>query len=378
MDLKTRIAAEIVRGGPIPFEQFMQAALYDSDHGYYSSGVARIGPTGDFTTSPHVSNAFGGCLANLAAMADQALGNPTPFHLIEGGPGEGRLAKVMLDALAENHKGLYARLVYSADEQSPALAARQRLELADHSRVIGELPDRDAIGIYLSNEVADALPVGVIEISPTTVMELRVDHASGNFRFVPSEIKNNLLLELIRETMENPVLTEERAYGATFRIEVSPRLGDWLCKASSRFLRGYIVTIDYGDVEEKLYGTTKPLGTLRGYKEGHFVEDVLFEPGTCDLTASVNFSAFLRRAHECGLESSRVLKQWELLSSLGIESVVEKMADNCPDELSVLALRQELWPLLFPGAGMGETFKAVIAAKGVELETLGLGLGLRP
>ena len=40
--------AEILRdrirsGGPIPFHDFMQAALYHHQHGYYASGQVRIG-----------------------------------------------------------------------------------------------------------------------------------------------------------------------------------------------------------------------------------------------------------------------------------------------------------------------------------------------
>ncbi|MFN9532000.1 MAG: SAM-dependent methyltransferase, partial [Cyanobacteriota bacterium] len=39
-------------GGSVPFGTFMQWALHDPKHGYYGSGRARIGPGGDFATSP--------------------------------------------------------------------------------------------------------------------------------------------------------------------------------------------------------------------------------------------------------------------------------------------------------------------------------------
>lgn len=371
MDLKSRMLAEIAGSGPMTFARFMGLALYDPAAGYYSGGAVKIGPAGDFITSPHVSAAFGKCLANLAVAADHALGNPECFHLIEGGPGEGELARVMLEELAARHPDLYRRLAWSADETSPALAARQAEKLIDHGRIIRPLPESGATGLYLANEVADALPVNVLLVNRSTVLELCVGQSSGRLLWLPADIREPYILRLADEILGNPVLSQERETGSEFRIEVCGPMGGWLKSAASRLARGYIVNIDYGDLEEKLYGAGKPEGTLRGFKNGNFSEDILADPGHCDITASVNFSAYLRLAGELGLETSGLLKQWELLEALNLPGVLSLMEENVKGETEKLSLRQELWPLLFPGVGMGEKFKAVISGKGIGLAPLG-------
>ena len=43
-------------GGVVPFHQYMDWALFHPQHGYYSAGQVRIGPGGDFATSPSLSS----------------------------------------------------------------------------------------------------------------------------------------------------------------------------------------------------------------------------------------------------------------------------------------------------------------------------------
>ena len=53
------LRARIAHDGPIPFRDFMEAALYHPEHGYYTSGRAGIGRGGDFFTSVSVGPLFG-------------------------------------------------------------------------------------------------------------------------------------------------------------------------------------------------------------------------------------------------------------------------------------------------------------------------------
>ena len=45
-------------GGSVPFRIYMEWVLHDPEHGYYGSGQARIGPRGDFATSPSLGGEF--------------------------------------------------------------------------------------------------------------------------------------------------------------------------------------------------------------------------------------------------------------------------------------------------------------------------------
>ena len=58
--IRERIAAA---GGWIPFDEYMDLALYAPGLGYYTAGSTKIGRGGDFTTAPEVSDLFSKCVA---------------------------------------------------------------------------------------------------------------------------------------------------------------------------------------------------------------------------------------------------------------------------------------------------------------------------
>ncbi|MGD8430329.1 MAG: SAM-dependent methyltransferase, partial [Ectothiorhodospiraceae bacterium] len=94
--LAARIKAAIERaGGRIPFDRYMQLALYEPGLGYYSAGQPRFGPGGDFITAPLVSTLYSRTLARQTAEVLDDLGGGA---VIEFGAGTGRMAA---DVLAE-------------------------------------------------------------------------------------------------------------------------------------------------------------------------------------------------------------------------------------------------------------------------------------
>src|SRR2546426_10235124 len=92
--LRTRID----EGGPIPFAEFMEAALYDPEHGFYTRPA--VGEAGHFVTSPHVSPVFGILVARQVEEFWELLGRPDPFAVIEVGAGDGTLARQILESLS--------------------------------------------------------------------------------------------------------------------------------------------------------------------------------------------------------------------------------------------------------------------------------------
>ena len=63
--LKAKLVQRILADGPIPFEEFMAAALYDPEGGFFTSKSLRSVKSGDFLTSPEVSPLFGETLARF-------------------------------------------------------------------------------------------------------------------------------------------------------------------------------------------------------------------------------------------------------------------------------------------------------------------------
>src|SRR5512132_3168599 len=89
--LAARLRERIRRAGPIPFCDWMRAALYDPLDGYYCrTDHTRWGREGDYRTSPERSSLFAATFARYFAKLHAELGHPRPLHLLEAGGGAGR------------------------------------------------------------------------------------------------------------------------------------------------------------------------------------------------------------------------------------------------------------------------------------------------
>ena len=77
------------RGRPDQPERFMTLALLHPRHGYYRT-QRPIGAAGDFITAPEIHQMFGELIGLWAVEVWQQMGEPSPFHLIELGPGAAR------------------------------------------------------------------------------------------------------------------------------------------------------------------------------------------------------------------------------------------------------------------------------------------------
>ena len=135
----------------------MRLALYAPGLGYYAAGARKLGPGGDFVTSPEMSPLFGAALANpMADVLDRVGGG-----VLELGAGTGRAAVDILRRLDE--RGVDAK--YAILETSPDLRERQRATIGTAfpdglRRVLwlDRLPD-EWTGVIFGNEVLDAVPV---------------------------------------------------------------------------------------------------------------------------------------------------------------------------------------------------------------------------
>src|SRR4051794_24804671 len=91
------VAERARRFGPLPFDEVVELALYDPEHGFYSSG-GEAGRGGHFLTSPEVGPLFGAALAMALDAWWRHLGEPDPYVVVEAGAGTGTLAKGVLEA----------------------------------------------------------------------------------------------------------------------------------------------------------------------------------------------------------------------------------------------------------------------------------------
>jgi SAM-dependent MidA family methyltransferase len=374
------IADRIAESGPVPFATFMEWALYHPEHGYYSSGRVRVGDDrGDFTTAPHLTGLFARCLARFVGAVDRALGEPDPFVLAEGGPGEGRLARDLLDRLRETAPHLYRRLRYAPDEASPALRKRQSLLWAPHrDRLAPWPPPAPVEGIYLSNELLDAFPVHRLVRRHGRLLEIHVALGeTGEVGEQAPRLREVLLPPSRPELAQRWGLWEAQgvALPEGCEAEVNLQSRSWLAGVSAALARGVVLTIDYGDEASRLYGPRRPRGTALAYRAHRAVENLLEDPGGQDLTAHVDFTSLRRHGEELGLEAAPLLRLRDFLFATGLLDDLEALERDGLDETAAWEARRAAAPLLLPGhgsQGMGESFQVLVQARGVALSALPL------
>ena len=155
--LQSIIIEEINKNnGLISFARYMELALYAPRYGYYSGGAAKLGPEGDFTTSPEMTPLFGATMAHVAA----SLFAQTSPNVMEFGAGSGKLA---FDFLVECQLSNIVIDRYFIVELSGELRARQEEKLKQFPQVrwLDEMPSAFS-GVVIGNEVLDAMPVELI------------------------------------------------------------------------------------------------------------------------------------------------------------------------------------------------------------------------
>jgi SAM-dependent MidA family methyltransferase len=332
--LRERLGARIAREGPITIADYMHACLHDPSDGYYAVRPA-LGEAGDFITAPHVSQMFGELIGLWAAEVWVRLGRPPRVRLIEFGPGDGTLIGDALRAARAQSGFLEAAEVVLVETSAP-LRARQATALANFRPRWIERPQDigdDLPVILVANEFLDCLPIRQAVRCADGWRERRV--AAGGFEAG----------EPVRVGVEAPI-------GAIYEwspalVAMGEAVGALVARAG-----GAALFIDYGR-DRAEFGDT--LQAVRG----HTKEDPLDNPGLADLTAHVDFPAFLAAA------GSRwpILSQGEFLSRLGIAARAVALVRANPRDAN--KIERQLARLTAPDQ-MGELFKAVcVAAPGL-------------
>ena len=185
--------------GQITFEEYMEIVLYHPQYGYYASQIADIGRSGDFFTASSLGRDFGELLGIQFAEMWQVLGEPTPFHLIEMGAGNGRLALDILQFLEQSYPDLWKVLNFTVVESSPRLREIQSREINERFNDLSivawktweEIPDHSVCGCFFSNELVDAFPVHRLAIESGVLKEIYLTDSQGKLREILGDLSNS-------------------------------------------------------------------------------------------------------------------------------------------------------------------------------------------
>jgi SAM-dependent MidA family methyltransferase len=369
----------IQKTGRITFAQFMQACLYSPRGGFYSSRGNRIST--HFGTSPTSHPVFGALIARQLEQMWHLLGDPPVFHVIEVGSGDGALAQSIVQACWRMAPRLAQVLYYVAADYEP-----RWLQSPDHTfdwdngtgdgmspsrpdailgvqrvKTEGLRAFRNVVGCILCNELIDNFPVHRFAIQGGRVKEVFVTSAGGNLTDVLDEPSS----PRIEERLTSLGLSLPEGY----RGEVNLAMEDWTGQLSRALDRGFILTIDYGQLATDLYSLQNNQGTLVCYHRHVVSSDPYQHIGQQDITCQVDFTSLMRLGDQHGLTTVGYALQRQFLTNLGFSSFLEALQTQGLSAARTALSRMAMMTLVDPDE-YGD-FKVLAQAKGH-----GLGIDL--
>ena len=343
--LKSRIVKHIKTSGSLPLAEYMHWCMADPKDGYYANQEA-IGSKGDFITAPEISQMFGEMIGIWAVEAWETLGKPSPFNLVELGPGKGTLMSDLLrigNAVPEFLDAAQVRMI----ETSEKLIEAQKATLSDYEMIawhksVKDIPNQPTL--IIANEFLDVLPVRQYI---KTGNEWR-EHA------INVDEKNDELVwtlgtgVLDKESL--PKNADKEPEGAVFEIST---IREAFIANSSELLKensGAALFIDYGHTKTD-FGDTVQAMRAHGYA------DILKEPGMADLTAHVDFEALSVTAEKASMNVKPIITQGDFLLGKGlIERAGQLGREQSPEVQEQLTQQAER--LALPDE-MGNLFKVL-------------------
>lgn len=359
-EMRLRLASEIAAAdGALPFDRFMEIALYAPGLGYYVNDRRKFGEAGDFVTAPEVSPLFSRCVARQVAQCLQGLGGG---RVLEIGGGTGRMAADILREL-EAIGDLPER--YCILELSPTLQQVQRetLEAAaphlmDRVAWLQGLPVRGFSGVLLGNELLDAMPVHRFRRHAGGWQELAVGGDDTGLYDVWRGVKSPGLEAALDALWPDPGTVPEG-----YSSELNMRLAPWLRAMAATMTRGYLLLIDYGYTQREYYHPERCQGTLLCHFRHRAYADPYLLPGLQDITANVDFSALAHAAAAAGFSLAGYTTQAHFLIDSGLQELLQ---DADPADLKRhMTLMQGVKKLTLPSE-MGERFKVMALARNAE------------
>ena len=352
------------QGGVIPFDRYMELALYAPGLGYYTAGMRKFGAQGDFVTAPEISALFS---RSLAHQVKQLLDLGDGGDVLEFGAGSGRLAVDMLreldslDALPDSY--LILELSPDLRQRQQQLVAAEIPHLREKVQWLERLPQQRLRGAVIANEVLDAMPVNRFRIGGNGgIDEEMVACKEGALAAEWRPATTGLQQEVARLGVELPSACES---------EINLRLKPWIAAISVVLEQGAVLLVDYGYTRSEYFHPQHSEGTLMCHFRQHAHADALLYPGLQDITAHVDFTAVAEAADDADLRVAGYTNQASFLLACGIERLLQSTAAD--QNAAWFQQTEGLKRLLLPSE-MGERFKVMALTQNIDVPLMGFSM----
>ena len=344
------------RSKELPVDRFLENVLFDEKKGYYSSKNP-FGCKGDFLTAPGISNLFSEIIGIWLVSSWFSLGKPKKFNIVELGPGDGSLMKILIKTIERFPDFTKAVNIYLY-EKSSFLRKLQKKNI--HSSRIKWIKSYHRINkgpiIFFGNEFFDAIPIKQFENKKGLLMEKHYCLEKNKIKetFKEASIKDSSQIKKFK-SLKN------------LRFIEYPKLGlKELDKIKKKILKlgGGILLIDYG------YLVSKNRSTLQSVVK-HKRNNLFRNLGKADITYLVNFDFLKEYFTKNNLKVKKVVTQKFFLEKMGIMERANTLSRKMSfKEQSNLYLRlKRLLDLKL----MGKLFKVIFAYNFKSNKFLGFG-----
>ncbi|MGB6501026.1 MAG: class I SAM-dependent methyltransferase, partial [Thermoplasmata archaeon] len=263
---------------------------------------------------------------------------PRP-RVLEIGPGDGRLAEVVISALARSGIDCEYVLVERSEPLGRAALARataagdaNRISVRRSPSVAAEGPFGGAV---IANEVMDALPARRLRWTGDAWEELGVRLESDRLSAATVPI---------REPVPAPPLLPGSEPGTI--VEFSSAAEAIVREVADHLTHGRFLILDYGMGEAELR-SAHPRGTLEAIRQHLSVDDPLSAPGETDLSVFVNFDRIRAAARTAGWQESSFGSQAEALGAWGYPELFARAVREAKSSEEEVRLRLASKNLLF-------------------------------
>ena len=374
-DADARVHSERVRdaiehaiaaaGGFLPFDRYMQIALYAPGLGYYVAGARKFGAGGDFVTAPELTPLFG---RTLAAQIAPILAPTRSREIVELGAGSGKLAADILSALGSEKDAVsrYRIVEVSAELRERQRATIERQVTARRARVewLTELPP-EIDGAVVMNELLDAIPVHLIARRSGNWLERGVMQDGDRFGWAERPLRDEALqaLAVARFPADGDYLSEINPAGEALIEDVGRRLA-----------AGAMLIVDYGFPRAEYYHPERSEGTLMGHYRHRAHADPFLWPGLSDITAHVDFTSIAEAGERAGLTVAGFTSQAAFLLACGM---LDRLREVAPPESLAYLREASAVQALTSAVEMGELFKVLALSRSERIDWRGFALSDR-
>jgi len=339
----------------IPVDKFIENVLFNKKIGYYSSKIP-FGKTGDFLTAPGISNLFSEIIGIWLISTWNTLGKPKKFNIVELGPGDGNLTKILLRTFQQFPEFNKAANIFLY-EKSNLLKSLQRKNI--NNSKIKWIKNFTSIKkgpvIFFGNEFFDSIPVKQFSRKRNLLLE---KYYSLNKKNKIDEIYKKASNKDISEIKKFKVLNN-------LKFVEFPKLGlDELNKIIKKIskLEGGLLLIDYGYLKPQNKNT---LQSLIRHKRNNLLNNL----GKADITSLVNFNLLNEYFIKNNLKVKKVVTQKFFLEKMGIIERANNLSEKMNfKEQSNLYLRLKR---LLDTKLMGNLFKVIFTYKSKKDNFLG-------